>query len=107
MKNFDVTKNLYLDTVTYMPIVCNYPGTSKKCYHTSTITFDLNCDDSASVPDALDLSSIFKGKSSSATLILKDIEKYENYLLFNKNVVKEITMLINIYGTECRFTKPT
>ncbi|CAD8213993.1 unnamed protein product [Paramecium octaurelia] len=107
MKNFDVTKNLYLDTLTNMPTACNYPGTSKKCYYTSTINFDLNCNDDETVPDALDLSSIFKGKSSTATLIFKDIEKYENYLLLNKNAVQEITLLINILGSECKFTKPT
>lgn len=52
MKNFDSTKNLYLDTTTHMPTVCTYPGTSKKCYHTSTITFELNCDDEDTIPDA-------------------------------------------------------
>ncbi|CAD8171348.1 unnamed protein product [Paramecium pentaurelia] len=107
MKNFDVTKNLYLDTITYMPTACEYPGTSKKCYYTSTIDFNLNCNEEESVPDSLDLSTIFKGKSSTATLILKEIEKYENYLLLNKNAVQEITIQINIHGTECRFTKPT
>ncbi|CAD8083245.1 unnamed protein product [Paramecium sonneborni] len=107
MKNFDSTKNLYLDTTTHMPTVCTYPGTSKKCYHTSTITFELNCDDEDSIPDAQYLSSIFKGKSSTSTLILKDIEKYENYLLLNKNAVQEVTIQINVHGTECRFLKPT
>lgn len=62
MDNFISTKNLYLDTITFMPTACDYPNTSKKCYYTSTIETDLVCDTTFD-DEAIDLESIFKGKA--------------------------------------------
>lgn len=65
MSNFLPTKNLYLDTITFMPTACDYPGTSKKCYYTAKLDTVLNCEED-DVTDAINLASIFKGKSSTA-----------------------------------------
>ncbi|CAD8131082.1 unnamed protein product [Paramecium sonneborni] len=97
MKNFDSTKNLYLDTITHTPTVCSYLETSKKCYHTSTITFELNCNNEESIPDVQDLSSIFKH------LLLLSSQK----ILKNMKTIYIEQKCFNIHGSEYKFQKPT
>ena len=76
MSNVDTARNLYLDTITFMPTACDFPKTSKKCRYTATINVYLDCGSDAPTADAIILSSIFKGKSATAKLLLKTVDTY-------------------------------
>lgn len=76
MSNIDPARNLYLDTLTFMPTACDFPGTARKCHYTATINVNIDCGSDDPAADAIILSSIFKGKSSVAKLLLKTVDTY-------------------------------